>query len=174
MSQIRTAIRLAAGVGQYDPLATSPASHDAHTFVPLTLAGDAVRVSTAGVAPAAAVVIRAAAVLTNAYVGSTTVDMASAESVVVRALVTVTNAETISMKPQWSIDDSAWSDESVLTNATISGTEIQYGPSSRVIQIDASAANSYIERFNRLARYFRIAVKSNGTTARLSLTSQLL
>lgn len=175
MSLIRTAVRLADAELQYDALATAPSRHQREVFIPLTPNGDAVRVSTSGAAPGAATVIRASAVLTASYVGSTAVDLAGASAVVVRALVTVTNAaEVFSLKPQWSIDNSAWSDEYVLGNSTISSTENQFTPYSRVIQIDASAANDYIEKYNRVARYFRIAVKSTATTAKLSLTAQVL
>lgn len=175
MSIIKTAVLLADGSPQYEAAETSSASHRREVLIPLTADGMAVRVNTAaGSAPAAAVVIRAAAVMTNAYVGSTAVDMVSASSVVIRALVTVTASETISMKSQWSIDGTLWSDESALVLGTATSTEQPYTYLSRVIQIDASAANSYIERYNRMARYFRVAVKSTGTTAKLSLTSQLL
>lgn len=117
--------------------------------------------------------IRAAAVGTASYVASTAVDLDQFGSITLRCLTAVPNAETFSIKPQWSSDNTNWSDERVLSGTT-SGTERLETPLSRVIQLDATAANEYVERFNRLARWYRVVVKSTGTTATLAMTATAL
>lgn len=113
----------------------------------------------------AATSIRADAIVTNAYVGSTTVDLMSYTSVTIYAVVTMTQATTISLKFQWSHDGSNWFDETVEVAGSPSGSELAYTPYSRVETISlATAGNIWCGRSNRLGRYFRCAIKSGAET----------
>lgn len=117
--------------------------------------------------------IRANAVLTSSYVASSVIDLKSYDSVSVGLIIGTTNAETISTKFQWSTDNSAWFDEQVITNGTASGGEQPQTANSKRVDISgATAGNIYMERFRRLARYFRTVSKSGGTTATLSVIAK--
>ena len=115
----------------------------------------------------AATSLRADAVLTTAYVASSSVDLKSYDSVSVRVAVgaVADAARTGNIKFQWSIDDLTWNDEPINVNGTPSGTELHQTPYSRVIDLNLASGRMYIERFERLMRYFRVSVKSDAATA---------
>lgn len=75
--------------------------------------------------------------------------------------------QTTRMKYQWSDTTNHFVDEGVLTAGTIVTSEAPYTVASRVIVLDATNANSdvYVERVNRLGRYFRIAVKQSAASS---------
>lgn len=120
----------------------------------------------------AATSIRAAAVLSNAYVRSSTVDLLSYDSVIL--LITVASPESgtgrvCNLKFGWGQADGTWADEPFEVIGTASGSEIPSVPYSRRVDISIDSANgaymgTYIVRLRRLARYFSIAVKSSATT----------
>lgn len=125
----------------------------------------------------AATTIRANAVCTASYVASSVVDLKSYDSVSVGAIIGTTGSETISIKFQWSMDTSIatplWFDEGVISYGTASGGEQPETFNSKRVDVSgASAGQVYIERFRRLARYFRIVAKSTGTTATLSVIAK--
>jgi hypothetical protein len=122
--------------------------------------------------------VRTAAVVTNTYV-ATTVGFAAdvlEQYNAVLAVFTVaipTGGEIVYAKPQWSFDNSVWYDEQILVNATsIVSNELIQTAASRVISIDASVAYVYTEVYNRLATYFRLAVKSSAATSTSTLKIQ--
>lgn len=111
--------------------------------------------------------IRGSASLTNVYVGTTArADLQNYNAATLRLYVASGGgAATFSIKPQWSDNATGgtatnWVDESVLVAGTASGGEQVYTNLSRVIQIK-STEGGYIERYNRLARFFRVSVKSD-------------
>lgn len=118
--------------------------------------------------------IRASAVFTGSYVATSSVDMGSWTSATVFITVGTAAVETLSLKPQWSPDNSTWYDEQFEVIGTQSGTEQPFAAYSRVVTTSlASGAPNYSCRFNRMAQYFRLACKSSGTTATAVITVQL-
>lgn len=109
--------------------------------------------------------IRSDAVLTNAYVASSSVDLGSYTSVTAYLVVGTAQAKTCNLIPQWSEDDSAFFSEQYEVAGTASGIEQPFTPYDRRIDITiATTGNIYCCRFNRLGRYFRVKVKSDATT----------
>ena len=107
------------------------------------------------------------AVLTNAYSGavSSAVDLESYDGLALTLKVTTAQAKTCNLKFQWSHDDSAYFDELVEVQGSAASGEQPYTILSRVIQIDmTSTGNLYIARLRRMARYFRVTMKSDATT----------
>jgi hypothetical protein len=118
--------------------------------------------------------IRAAAVFTASYVATSAVNLQSWTSATVFITVGTAAAETLSIKPQWSPDNTTWYDEMFEVIGTQSGTEQPFAAWSRVVtfSLDTGKPN-YSCRFNRMAQYFRLACKSSGTTATAVITVQL-
>ncbi len=109
-------------------------------------------------------VMRAAAVATSSYVAGTGIHLPDCNCVL--AVITIaipTPAEILYAKPQWSHDGVTYYDEPILVNAAsiTSPNEMIQTAASRVIAIDCSVAYVYPERSNRLAQWFRMAVKSS-------------
>lgn len=118
--------------------------------------------------------LRAAAVVTNAYVGCTAIKPLIMNQATIELWVSgVAENIVLSIKPQWSVDGTNWVDEPVNTGAA-SGTEMQY---TRYSKVFLSSLNStgiiFAETFNRWGVYnqFRLAVKgaSASTTALLQI-----
>ncbi len=110
-------------------------------------------------------ILRGNDVMTNVYVGTRAADLQLYNSVTLRIKVASgTSAATFSIKPQWTDDThfstTNWIDESVLVAGATSAGEQVYTNLSRVIQVP-STNGTYIERYNRLARHFRVSVKSS-------------
>lgn len=127
----------------------------------------------------APVTIRSNAVMTSGYVATTAVDLKSYDSVSVMLTINTVGAETVSVKSQWSNDNveqgetqTTWYDELEDGEATISGTESTRGSYTAVFQFSANTgAPNPIRRYRRLGRHFRLAIKSSGTTAKISVTA---
>lgn len=112
------------------------------------------------------ITLRADSTLTGSYVASSSLDLGSYTSTEIFLTVgTAQAATTCSLKPQWSEDDTNYFDEQYEVAGTASGTEQPFIPYSRRVDIPISATgNVYCCRFNRMGRYFRVAVKSSGVT----------
>lgn len=124
-------------------------------------------------------VIRPSAVLSGTYVSSNPVDLENHNSVVIEVEATVAQAATtVNLKFQWGIRDVTgtiqWTDETALADSAVSGTELPQTPYSRRVDLSiASTGIIYKERFNRLARFFRIQAKSSGvTTGKIEVRAQ--
>lgn len=113
--------------------------------------------------------IRSDAVLTNAYVPSSTVDLTTYDSVIVHVIVGTAQASKVcNTKFQWSLDGTNFADETVDTaTASTAGTPgtQPYSPYIRVIDIPMDTAGyTYVMRARRMGVAFRVAVKSDATT----------
>lgn len=113
--------------------------------------------------------------LTNVYTATTVLDVQSYDSVGVIASTGTTQALAIAnFKPQWSHDQTTWSDVPVLAAQTIVGTETPYTITSKQITYSlTNGAPNYVEVFPRSARYFRFMIKSTNvfTTGTLNITA---
>lgn len=122
--------------------------------------------------------LRAAAVLTASYVPTSSIDLGSYTSATLYLTIVSAAAETCTLKPQWSEDNFLTSastfDEQYEVAGTASGTEQPFTSYSRTVLISlATGAPNYSSRFNREGRYFRVSLKSSGTTATISVAVQL-
>lgn len=118
--------------------------------------------------------LRSAAVMTSSYVVTSSIDLGSYTSVTAYLTKGTAAAETASLKPQWSEDNTTFYDEQVEVAGTASGTEQPFTAYSRRTDVSVAASTpDWSSRFNRQGRYFRMAIKSSGTTATVALTVQL-
>ena len=119
-----------------------------------------------------------ASTLTNVYQSTVGVDLQSYDSISVRASVPTQQAAGLAkIKPQWSQDGTNWGDALIATNAPPASGEIQQGLSSKVVILSlATNINTYTERFQREARYFRLQHSSTNvfTTGTMTLQIQLM
>lgn len=105
------------------------------------------------------------ATLTGSYQYSSIFTLTNGNSLTVRVAVDTAESVTASLKPQWSIDGTTWVDEQQLVAGTVAAGEAPYTISSKRVDVDlSSTSNAYMERYNRLATYFRVAYKSSGVT----------
>ena len=103
--------------------------------------------------------------LTASYQFSQSLDLLSYDSVNLYVTIGTTEAVTANLKFQWSQDDVTWMDETTLTATASAGTEQPYTPYSKRIDLSMATAGAvYTTRSQRLAKYFRVALKSSGTT----------
>jgi hypothetical protein len=114
-------------------------------------------------------VVRADAVLTNAYVASSSVNMGTYDSAFIRVKVGTAQAGKIcKIKVQWSDDDTVFDDETVDTPAaSSSGTPgIQpFDPYIREVNVPMDTASyAYRFRVRRMGTYLRVSCKSDATT----------
>jgi hypothetical protein len=109
--------------------------------------------------------------LTNSYQASQKMSLDGYNGVSLFFTVGTTQALcNVSLKPQWGRYDQSgtnivWSDESIISEAAASGSEIAQTPYSRVIvlSMDPTATvyrATYSERFNRLDSLFRVQMKT--------------
>lgn len=119
-------------------------------------------------------------VLTNSYVFSTAVNLQSYDSICIQAIpgnpLPGTN-QVAKLKYQWSEDNSTWTDESVLTAGSASGSEQPYTISSKVIQItliSPTTTTTFVDRARRLGKWFRVAVGSTNASTTATLSVQIL
>lgn len=109
--------------------------------------------------------------LTNSYQASQKVALEGYNGVSLLFNIGRTNALcNVELKPQWGRYDQSgtnivWADESIVTEAAASGSEIVQTPYSRVIflSMDPTAAvyrATYSERFNRQDQLFRVQMKT--------------
>lgn len=127
--------------------------------------------------------IRPVGTLTGSYVASNIVNLGTFSGVsLIVDIGTAQTSKVVSVKPQWGFKDEnnvmVWIAEPRMTDAAASAGEIVQTPSARVISVQLDSANAaymggYIERFNRLAEFFRVLVKSDGvTTGTIGLRAQ--
>ena len=110
--------------------------------------------------------LRGTVALTNLYVASKSIDLIQYNSATMRATVkTPHSPQTANIKFQWSQDKSNWVDEAVLSVGAASATEQAYSPLARVVVLDMSGTNAYIERVNRLGRHFRVAIQGSAAVS---------
>lgn len=177
MSVIKVAKCLGSGEAQWVNTSTLPGANlRRECLVPLTDDGTAV-VTTGGGGGSieSPVTVRASAVLTASYVQSTAVDMTGYNRCYFKFLVTVAEAVTITIKYQYSGDNSVWTDFSVMNAAAAAtATEWLYTPYTYTVPFDlTNLAATYGETMEKRARYICAAVKYTGaTTGKISITAQ--
>ncbi len=110
--------------------------------------------------------LRVAAVMTSGYVDSTAINLTGYNGFTLYCTTaTPTPAETAKIKFLWSDDNVTYRPEQALFNpSAIVSNEIVQSPGNRCVLIDQSVVIGYIERFNRMATWFRISVKGSGAT----------
>lgn len=113
--------------------------------------------------------------LTNVWTAGDSLDLKSYDSVAL-VMRTTTNQATglAQIKFQWSNDNTVWADEAVLAAGTAGSVEQPYSALARVVQVPMTNSIVYVERFRRVARYFRPSVSSTNvfTTGRVTVTAQ--
>jgi len=116
----------------------------------------------------AATVVFTNQTLTASYVASDSIDLKSYDSAVVLIEVPTNQAsKTANVKFEWSNDGTTFVPEYALNPGTIASGDQPYTPVQKRVDVDMASGTTsapYIERVRRLARYFRIKVKSDGVT----------
>lgn len=106
------------------------------------------------------------AAISNAYLSSQMVDLENYHgvSILVTAGPVYDPAVTMSLKYQWSDDNSTWTDGRVLVTGSASATEQPYTVLTRVVQATCTNGFTYAENVDRVKRYFRVQVKGSAST----------
>lgn len=100
-------------------------------------------------------------ILTNIFLSSKKMDLGQYAGVEIRSdHFGLNNGATNTVRFQWSDTGSNWVTESILNQGTFGGTA-QFIPLDREVLVVSTNGMSYIERFNRSQRFFRVQVKSN-------------
>lgn len=105
--------------------------------------------------------VRASAVLTTSYVGSTAVDARYDDQLHCLINFTIGSLTSAEFKFQYSQDNSNWFDEGIMVGGSTSSDEYISTFRSKVSQITATSTKTVIVPV--LARYVRIAIKGTGT-----------
>jgi hypothetical protein len=105
--------------------------------------------------------VRASAILTTSYVGSTAVDARYDDQLHCLINFTIGSLTTAEFKFQYSQDNSNWFDEGIMVGGTTSSDEYISTFRSKVSQLAATSTKTVIVPV--LARYVRIAIKGTGT-----------
>jgi len=184
MSQIKTAIALADGQLQFVASSSDGRNRQDAVMVPLTPGGEAVRVANSGsVSSTTTTLVNAVVVSTGTYTDNTTaLDLLNYNSVTVVYKVALQEAgKTATVKARWSVDGTNFYDEPVAVNGATAGTDAlgtllyTVGLAGRVVSLALdTTGQGKIERFNRLARYFKVAYAGNATAttgAKLTVTA---
>lgn len=110
--------------------------------------------------------------LTNAYVFSSVVNLQSYDSLAIMAVTSTRSASNIwdtgqaIMKYQWAMTTNSggtWADEPVLTAGTATSTEQPYTYLAKTVQISLGTNLYFPDRVRRLAKFFRVGVKSTNS-----------
>lgn len=173
MSQIKTAIALADAQLQFVSTSSDGRNRQDAVMIPLTPGGEAVRVASVGsLASSSTTVLNAVVPSSGTYTNSTaTIDLAAYNAVTLTYVISkAESGKVVTLKPKWSIDGTNFYDEPVEVSGATAGTDaagtLLYTVSlaGRVVSLAMdNLSQGKIERFNRLARYMKIAYAGNAT-----------
>lgn len=163
MSLFRSSIVLGNGAATSQWSSTARDQHQ-HVFIPLNADGSAVLTANGSGSVESAVTIRAAAVLTNAYVVTTAVDMSQWSKAAFLVTVDTAQAKTCNIKVGYSFNGTTWYNYKYATYAT-SGSDLLVSYTDWRADLDiSSTANYWTDFFEKRAKYIALLLKSDATT----------
>lgn len=116
--------------------------------------------------------VRAAAILTSSYVGSSSIEMPYSNQLLCYVDVTLGSLTTIEVKAQYSYNDSSWFDEAERQSSTVTaatGIDQAIGLTyPKIYQLNDTA--TLVIATPNLGRFMRMAIKGTGTTTSSSAT----
>lgn len=116
--------------------------------------------------------VRAAAVLTNAYVATTPLNMKINNQLACLVSFTLGSLTSAEIKVQYSDDNSTYFDETILNTAAGGTTADEFISPLRVNVYQLSATSAKLIAVPVMARYVRLAIKGTGAVGGSSATIQ--